>query len=141
MLLSGTTLITLGFLSIKVTFFDLILLSRLEMQPGFPPYDLWLNPKPEVRLSVYIFTVENVNEFLNGIDSKIKLKEIGPIIYREYLRHTDVVFHENSTLTYTAVRWAEFLPHANEPGILNKTITVPNFAILVRIWNLNRQAN
>lgn len=31
----------------------------------------------------------------------------------------------------TAERWAEFVPHANRPGILNETITVPNFAILV----------
>lgn len=69
------------------------------MDPGYPPFDLWLNPKPEIRLNVYIFTVENANEFLNGSDSKIKLKEIGPVVYREYLQHRDIVFHENSTLS------------------------------------------
>lgn len=99
LILSGLILITLGLLSIKFTFTDIILKMRLRMEPGFPPFDLWLNPKPELRLNVYIFTVENANEFLNGTDSKIKIKEIGPIVYREYLQHKDVVFHENSTLS------------------------------------------
>lgn len=98
-MVSGLILTTLGLLSIKFTFTDMFLATRLKMQPGFPPYDLWLNPEPEVRLNVYIFTVVNAEAFLNGTDSKIKIKEIGPIVYREYLQHRDVVFHENSTLS------------------------------------------
>lgn len=93
----GLTFITLGLLSIKITLTDIVLTKRLEMRG--PIYELWLNPEPELRLNVYIFTVENANEFLNGIDSKIKIKEIGPVVYREYLQHEDVVFHENSTLS------------------------------------------
>ena len=69
------------------------------MQPWFPSYKLWLEPKPEIQLKAYIFTVENANEFLSGTDSKIKMKEIGPIVYREYLKHLDVVHHDNSTLS------------------------------------------
>lgn len=102
------------------------------MTPGLPPYDVWVKPKPEIRLSVYIFAVENSVEFLNGTDTILKIKEIGPIIYKEILTHEDIEFHKNnSTMSYTAVRNAEFLPDANIPGILNQTIIVPNFAILV----------
>lgn len=90
---------TFGFLSIKFTLTDLILNERIKMKPGYPSHDLWLDPQPEVRLNVYIFTVENADAFLNGTDSKIKIKEIGPIVYREFLQHRDVVFHENSTLS------------------------------------------
>lgn len=78
---------------------DIILTERLKMKPGFPAYEAWLNPKPEIRLNIYIFTVENAEEFANGTDTRMKLKEIGPIVYREYLRNSDVVFHENSTLS------------------------------------------
>lgn len=101
------------------------------MQPGLPPYDQWVIPQPEVRLRVFIFEAENPNEFLNGTDHKLRLKEIGPIVYREHLHHKDVVFHENSTLSYTAARRIEFLEDQNEPGILNRTILVPNFVVLV----------
>ncbi|KAG4072531.1 hypothetical protein HA402_004620 [Bradysia odoriphaga] len=130
LLVSGLIFFAMGLLSVKFTITDMILSERLKMRPWSPAYKLWLEPQPEVRLNVYIFTVENANEFLNGTDSKIKMKEIGPIAYREYLHHQDVVHHDNSTLSYTAFRRIEFIPHANIPGILNKTITVPNFAVL-----------
>lgn len=102
------------------------------MQPGLPPFDQWVIPSPEVRLSVYIFSVENPDAFLNGTDEKLKLIEIGPIVYREHLHHKNVVFHENSTLSYTAARRVEFLEDQNEPGILDRYIYVPNFVLLVQ---------
>lgn len=105
------------------------------MDPGLPPFEMWVKPSPEVRLSVYIFTVENGDAFLNGTDEKLRLKEIGPIIYREYLHHKNIEFHDNSTLSYTAARHVEFLEDQNEPDILNRTILVPNFVILVSIFN------
>lgn len=102
------------------------------MSPWLPPYHMWVKPSPEVRLNLYIFTAQNAEAFLNGTDAKLRLKEIGPIVYREHLEHVDVVFHPNSTLSYTAARQLEFLDDENEPGILNRTIFVPNFVILVR---------
>lgn len=101
------------------------------MQPGLPPYEEWVTPSPEVRLSVYIFSVENPDAFLNGTDEKLRLVEIGPIIYREYLQHQNVTFHDNSTLSYTAHRNVEFLEDQNEKGILDRVILVPNFVLLV----------
>ncbi|KAJ6647542.1 Scavenger receptor class B member 1 [Pseudolycoriella hygida] len=135
----GLILLTFGLLSIKFRISDVILDIRLQMIPGTPPFELWLNPQPEVRLNVFIFTVENANEFLNGNEPNIKIKEIGPIVYREYLKHSDVIFHPNSTLSYTATRRAEFLPLANTPGILNETIVVPNFALLAAAGFVNTQ--
>lgn len=88
-------------------------------------------PSPEVRLSVYIFSVENPATFLDGTDEKLRLIEIGPIVYREYLHHQNIEHHENSTLSYTAARRVEFLVDQNEPGILERYILVPNFVLLV----------
>lgn len=101
------------------------------MQPGLPPFEEWVIPSPEVRLSVYIFSVENPDAFLNGTDEKLRLVEIGPIIYREIVHHENVQFHKNSTLSYSANRWVEFLDDQNEPGILDRVILVPNFVLLV----------
>lgn len=125
-------LLTGGLLMIAIPLYDFVLIERLKMQPGLPPYEQWVIPQPEVRLSVYIFSVENAYTFLNGTDDKLRLNEIGPIVYREHLHHKNIEFHGNSTLSYTAARRIEFLDDQNEPGILNRTILVPNFVLLVR---------
>lgn len=132
LLISGIVSLILGILTIEFPIYEVLLSERTKMTPGLPPYELWLNPQPEIRLSTYVFTVQNAEAFLNGTDAKLNLKEVGPIVYRENLHHEDVVFHENnSTMSYTAVRSANYLEDANKPGILNRTIIVPNFALLV----------
>lgn len=127
----GLMFLTVGIITIAFPLYDFVLVERLKMQPGLPPFEQWVIPQPEVRLRVFIFEATNSNAFLNGTDAKLQLKEIGPIVYREHLHHKDVVFHENSTLSYTAARRIEFLEDQNEPGILNRTILVPNFVVLV----------
>nr|CAI5846188.1 unnamed protein product [Callosobruchus analis] len=109
--------------------YDLLMDLRIHMMPGLPPFDWWLHPPDEVLLKVYIFNVTNSEEFLNGTDAKLKLEEIGPIIYREKLRHTNPIFNENGTLTYTANRSAIYLPELNTID-LNQTIIMPNLAVL-----------
>lgn len=136
-LMLGTLLIAIGFLTIVMPISDFVLISRLRMDPGLPPFEQWVKPKPEVRLSVYIFGVENADAFLNGTDAALRLTEIGPVVYREHLHHTHIVRHENSTLSYTAERHLEFLPDQNEPGILNRTILVPNFVVLATAAFIN----
>lgn len=128
----GCALLAAGVRTVVVPIYDYMVTQRLEMTPWMPPYKMWLKPSPVIRLNLYIFTAQNADAFLNGTDAKLRLKEIGPIVYREHLEHADVVFHPNSTLSYTAVRRLEFLEDENEPGILNRTIFVPNFVILVR---------
>lgn len=127
----GLGLVAWGLVTIIIPIYDFVLIERLKMQPGLPPYEQWVIPSPEVRLSVYIFSVENPDAFLNGTDEKLRLIEIGPIVYREHLHHQNVVHHENSTLSYTAARRVEFLEDLNEPGILDRHIYVPNFVLLV----------
>lgn len=52
------------------------------MVSGLPAFEWWIEIPDQVILKVYIFNVTNSVEFLNGVDKKIKLTEIGPIIYR-----------------------------------------------------------
>lgn len=132
MLLAGISSMILAIIMTRFSLVDFALDERSKMSPSLPPYSMWLNPDPEVRLSVYIFTVLNAHQFLAGTDDRLRLHEVGPIVYRELLHHEDVVHHPaNSTMSYTAVRSVEYVDHYNEPNILNQTITVPNFALLV----------
>lgn len=52
------------------------------------------------------------------------------IIFREKLIHSNAVFNENGTLTYTANRSTIFLPEMNNID-LNATLIMPNLGVLV----------
>ncbi|GAB0087486.1 scavenger receptor class B member 1 [Sergentomyia squamirostris] len=126
----GLILLASGVMSFGVSARDMALDELLRMRPSLPPYNWWKNPPPIIRLRLFIFEATNPVEFLRG-DEALKMREIGPIVYREHVVHENITFHpENNTLSFTAVRSVEFLEKENEPGILNKTVIVPNVAIL-----------
>lgn len=52
------------------------------MVRGLPAYEWWKNPPDEVLLRVYLFNVTNSERFEHGLDSKLELNEIGPIVFR-----------------------------------------------------------
>lgn len=71
--------------------------------------------------------MSNPDQFLDGTDDVLKVKQVGPIVYREWLRHENVVFHKhNNSMTYTVIRKLEYKEELNEPGMLNKSIIVTN---------------
>ncbi|CAG9815054.1 unnamed protein product [Phaedon cochleariae] len=131
LLVFGILFVILGILATVFTPYDMLMKLRIRMQPGFPPFEWWLNPPDEVILSIYVFNVTNSEEFMNGTDDRMKVQEIGPISYMEKLIHTFPVFNENGTLTYTANRTPIYLPELNPEYLLNKTIVVPNMPVLM----------
>lgn len=62
------------------------MIERLRMTPGLPPYAWWKVPPDEVLLKFYVFNITNIEQFTNGTDTKLKIQEIGPIIYRYSLK-------------------------------------------------------
>jgi len=52
------------------------------MVRGLPAYEWWKNPPDQVLLRVYLFNVTNSERFESGLDSKLELNEIGPIVFR-----------------------------------------------------------
>jgi scavenger receptor class B, member 1 len=123
--------LTFGLLTKKFTLHEIVLNERLKMDPIYPSFFWWKNPKPEVLLKVHIFNITNSEEFISGKEDKLRVEEVEPIIFREYLEHKDVVFHpENSTMSYTVERRIVFKDSANIKDILQRTVIVPNFAAL-----------
>ncbi|KAJ8956251.1 hypothetical protein NQ318_014983 [Aromia moschata] len=127
---SGIFLICWGVAMIVYKPYNMLMDLRIELTPGLPPYEWWLDPPDEVLLKVYLFNITNSEEFLAGTDKKIKVSEVGPITYREKLTHTNPTFNENGTFTYTANRTAIYLPEMNTID-LNATIVMPNLAVLL----------
>ncbi|CAB3233775.1 unnamed protein product [Arctia plantaginis] len=125
----GVLLILLSIGSFIFTPLDFMLHEKLNMRPGLPPYEWWIDPPDEVKLRAYVFNITNHERFLQGLDEKLNVQEIGPVVYLEKLLHSNVTFNDNSTMTYTAKRFPIYLPDENQID-LNATITVPNVAVL-----------
>ncbi|XP_053675472.1 scavenger receptor class B member 1-like [Anopheles nili] len=120
----------------------LILDDRLTMRQIMPYYRWWKNTTDVlVTCRIFIFNVTNSDRWLEGLDDQLQLEEVVPIVYREMLEHDNVTFHENnSTMSYVTRRSLVFLPDRNVPGILNRTIVVPNISVLgvaARMENYN----
>ncbi|XP_055385342.1 lysosome membrane protein 2-like [Condylostylus longicornis] len=110
---------------------DMLIEERTKMRPGWLPMEDWKNPKHIPRIYVHVYTIENPYNFKEGIDKKLKLKQLGPIVYGYKAQQKDVVFEDDGTLSYTTVREFEFLKEESEPGIMNKTITIVNPAMII----------
>ncbi|XP_030041019.2 scavenger receptor class B member 1 [Manduca sexta] len=125
----GVVFIILSVTGFVFTPLDFMLWEKLQMRPGLPPYEWWADPPDEVKMRAYLFNVTNHERFLEGLDDKINVDEIGPIVYLEKLLHSNIKFNENSTMTYTAKRFLIFLPEENTVDF-NATLIVPNLAVL-----------
>ncbi|XP_063632609.1 scavenger receptor class B member 1-like [Cydia splendana] len=125
----GVLLLIMSIGGLLYTPLDLMLWEKLNMRPGFPPYEWWADPPDEVKLRAYVFNVTNHDRYMRGLDDKLNVQELGPVVYLEKLLHSNIHFNENNTLTYTAKRFAIFLPDENDID-LNATIFVPNLALL-----------
>ena len=42
---------------------------------------MWADPPDEVKMKAHIFNVTNHERFLQGLDDKINMEEIGPFVY------------------------------------------------------------
>ncbi|XP_053686455.1 scavenger receptor class B member 1-like [Sabethes cyaneus] len=121
-----------GFFLHKHEVTRLILDDRLKMREFMPHFRWWKNTSDVlVTCKIYVFSVTNEQRWMEGLEDRLNFEEVGPITYRETLDHLDIIFHaNNSTMSYNSHRQLVFMPELNVDGILNKTITVPNIAVL-----------
>ncbi|XP_054738326.1 scavenger receptor class B member 1 [Anastrepha obliqua] len=104
--------------------------EHIRFRKGFPSQKNWID-SPYGTLKSYLFNVTNGEAFLNGTDAKLKVEEIGPIVYRIKGRN-DILNQTDDTLTYQKLPYEDiqFDPIAScAPDILNQTIILPNFIL------------
>ncbi|XP_015179933.1 PREDICTED: scavenger receptor class B member 1-like [Polistes dominula] len=106
-----------------------ILDYNLEMRPNSLIFSVWKKPPIEVFNKVYIFNITNPVEFLKGTE-KLKLQEIGPYVYQEFLEHTNITFNDNGTLTYIPRRTVFFVPELSISDPEKDFVYVPNIGML-----------
>ncbi|KAJ9599080.1 hypothetical protein L9F63_010440, partial [Diploptera punctata] len=94
-------------------------------------YDVWVKPPIYPLIGIYVFNYTNTEEYLAGIDEKLKVKEVGPFVYRETTEKVNVVFNDNGTVTYQQKSTFDFVPELSGGHLPRQTrITVPNLPLL-----------
>ncbi|KAL5286467.1 SCRB7.2 family protein [Megaselia abdita] len=130
MILTSCLLLLITIFLLAFDLLKLVTLERMQMREGLPFFEIWKNPPDPIYTKVYVFNYTNVDRFLSGEDSKLEFEEIGPVVYYKYPHQRNITFNENSTLSYTTTYDIVFPEDKNIPGILNKTVIVPNVLVL-----------
>nr|XP_050845801.1 scavenger receptor class B member 1-like isoform X1 [Vespula vulgaris] len=107
----------------------LIIEYNLQLRENSAIYSIWEKPPVDVFIKVYIFNITNPNEFLKGTE-KLKLEEVGPYVYQEFLENTNVTFNDNGTITYIPRRTVFFVPELSKSDPKKDFVTVPNIPML-----------
>ncbi|XP_050061505.1 scavenger receptor class B member 1-like isoform X2 [Aphis gossypii] len=129
LMLIGISALVLGTLIAVFDPFKLILKWKLVMSKGDETFEMWKSPEAAVYLKVYIFNITNREDFLAGIDEKLRFEEVGPYVYRENSEHKNVTFNNNDTLTMTPVFPLTWVPELNT-GREDDVLILPNIALL-----------
>ncbi|XP_075148935.1 scavenger receptor class B member 1 [Haematobia irritans] len=104
----GVTLVALAVVILVLDPLQMIVDWQLTLKPGTVLYNLWLQPPLEVLITVYMFNVTNLEAYTRGIDSKLKVEEVGPYVYQEILSNNNITFNGNDSVTFTPRRDVKF---------------------------------
>ncbi|VVC37874.1 Hypothetical protein CINCED_3A020936 [Cinara cedri] len=83
-------------------------------------------------MCINLFNYTNVNQFLSGVDQKLKVKEVGPYCYRETLYRVNVTDHKNGSQTFNEMKVQEF-EYASSNGTDSDIIIVPDIPYISAI--------
>lgn len=100
------------------------------MRKGTFLFHVWETPPVTVYLKVYIFNITNGENFLSGIDKKLRVEEVGPYIYEEILVNHNATFNDNGTLSYVPSRHCVFIREKSVGDPMKDVIVVPNLLLL-----------
>ncbi|XP_058458558.1 scavenger receptor class B member 1-like [Malaya genurostris] len=125
----GLIFIAMGCTVVVLNPTDLIVTNMLSMYEGSYLHRLWKKPPLDVFISIYVFNVTNADAFLRG-EEKLRLVEVGPYVYQEYLENHNSTFNANGTLSFTPVRRQKFILERSVSDPRSDLIIMPNIALL-----------
>lgn len=99
------------------------------MKPHSLLFSIWKKPPLAVYLNVYIFNITNPVEFQSGKE-KLKVQELGPYVYQEFVQHDNITFNDNGTMTYIPRRKVVYVPEMSINNPANDIVNVVNVPLL-----------
>ncbi|XP_049838512.1 lysosome membrane protein 2-like [Schistocerca gregaria] len=104
--------------------------DMLILRNGSTAFDSWQNPPVHPLMRIRIFNYTNLQAYMDGEDEKLLVKEVGPYVFREISKKTDIKFGDNdTTITYRLNNTYVFVPEESN-GTLNDTVTVANMPLM-----------
>ncbi|XP_066584676.1 scavenger receptor class B member 1-like [Prorops nasuta] len=125
----GTICSALAYALYIINPIKIILEYKMQMAPGSLLFTLWKKPPIDVYIKVYIFNITNPVEFLNG-EEKLKVQEIGPYVYQEFLENENITWNDNGTISYSPKRSVFYVPEMSVGDPEVDLINVPNIPML-----------
>ncbi|XP_054003182.1 protein croquemort-like [Hylaeus anthracinus] len=106
-ILSVGAVITIFGLTIGIlwsTIYAAILETQLPLTPTSQNYELWKQTPIPMYLKLYMFNLTNPEALISPNGTKPKFEEMGPYVFREVDYKVQLVWNENSTITYQRKR-------------------------------------
>ncbi|XP_058118368.1 scavenger receptor class B member 1 [Anopheles ziemanni] len=125
----GVLFITLAYAIIVIDPTEVIVENKLSMFEGSYLHRLWKKPPLEVFISIYVFNITNPEEFMSG-NERLRVQEVGPYVYQEFLEHRNSTFNPNGTLSFVPIRRQVFVPERSVGDPQEDRIMIPNIALL-----------
>lgn len=93
-----------GFLLIWVTdIYNNQILDNLVLAEGTQAAEWWEKPPIDTLLRVHIFNYTNTQRWMDRLDEKLHVEDIGPYVYRERFEKVHVVYNPNNTISYRVI--------------------------------------
>ncbi|XP_011194482.1 lysosome membrane protein 2 isoform X1 [Zeugodacus cucurbitae] len=118
------------------------MLAQIILKNNSESTKSWMDPNPkyDTLLKVHIFNYTNIDKYLDGIDDKIKVNDIGPLTYKEHTTKVNVSFNKNHTVTFRDRRTYQFLPEKSNCEEFDNFVlpNVPLISASTKIEKINR---
>ncbi|XP_059054544.1 scavenger receptor class B member 1 [Achroia grisella] len=130
-ILYGLLLILIGIVMIVINPIEIITNRFLAMEEGSFLYNMWESPPYDVSTEVWAFNYTNVEEFLSGEDTVLKLQEIGPFVYREMRTNRNMsVDPDRGVMTLTPDIEMRFDLETSIADTKDVNLYMPNIAVI-----------
>ncbi|KAM3955586.1 scavenger receptor class B member 1 [Aphomia sociella] len=110
--------------------YDFLFRQKIVLQNGGEIFEMWRKPQVDLYCRVFLFNITNAEEYMAGIDKKIKVAEVGPYVYKEALEHEITGFNDNGTVSAIPrhpLTWVEELSEGNKEDDI---LFLPHIALL-----------
>ncbi|XP_023936964.1 lysosome membrane protein 2 isoform X2 [Bicyclus anynana] len=128
--LLGVISLGMGFVILFLHPYDALFRWKVVLSDGGEIFESWRKPEVKLYTRIYLFNITNAEQYMSGQDTKVKVKEVGPFVYREALEHSNVTFNDNGTLSTIPLHpliWEEELSEGNKEDDI---LYLPHIALL-----------
>ncbi|XP_028175593.1 scavenger receptor class B member 1-like [Ostrinia furnacalis] len=130
-ILYGTLLVVVGVVMLAINPLQLVTNWIFEIKEGSFLYNMWEQPPYKLYAEVWVYNYTNVEEYLSGEDTVMKVKEVGPFLYQEFRTNQNITIDkERGVMSLTPHIALKFQKNLSLADTNDVHIYAPNIALL-----------